>query len=402
MNKKTLVMLGLNSGTSADGLDMTAVRISRIKRQPVITYLASSARPFPWKLQEMILSVADSEKVDLDTVVHLDNLLGQFFGLAASVYIKRLAKVHIKVDAVATHGQTVRHLPEKKRCGRFCVNGTLQLGSLDHIAAYTGKITVGNFRQADIAVGGEGAPITVGAMNRLFARPSESRLIVNLGGIANYFYFPAQKAKLLTQAADCGPGNSLSDTLSKQLFSKRYDRYGQKASKGNASTRLLSLLMAEPFFSSKTASTGREIFGAKMARKMIAHGKEFGLSAEDLLATAIELTAMSIAAKVQTIANNDKNLSKLYLTGGGRKNTFLVNRLKNHLPGMEIRQGDELGIDADFIEAAAYAVMGEACLRSEPLNTGDNVRKSIACILGRIVQPPVSIGKRSIKSVKLR
>jgi anhydro-N-acetylmuramic acid kinase len=397
LNKKTLVVLGLNSGTSADGLDMVVVRVSRIKRSPVLTYLACSAKPFPGELQGLILKVADSEKIDLNAVIHLDNLLGQFFGKAASTYIKRLAKAHIKVDAVASHGQTVRHLPEKTRYSRFSVNGTLQLGSLDHIAAYTGKITVGDFRQADIAAGGEGAPITVGGMYRLFASPNESRLIVNLGGIANYFYFPTKRTLLSAHAADCGPGNSISDILSRQLFGKRYDRYGQKASKGSVSKRLLSLLLTEPFFSGRTSSTGRETFGPKMAQTMIDFGKEFGSTGEDLLATAIELTAMTVAAKVQPLACKDKNLSKLYLTGGGRKNSFLVNRLKCQLPAMEIHRGDELGIDADFIEAAAYAVMGEACLRSEPLTmsnknkTGIARRAGVACVLGRIAQPPMTI-----------
>jgi len=390
LNRKTLTLLGLNSGTSADGLDMAAIRVSRTKIGPAVKFLTSSGKPYPVELQELILKVADSNKIDLKTVIHLDNLLGQFFGHTAATYIRKLAKLNIQVDVVASHGQTVRHLPDKERYGRFSVSGTLQLGSLDSIAAITGRTVVGDFRQADIAGGGEGAPITAGAMQRLFSTPDEPRLIVNIGGMANYFYFPVNSSKLKASAADCGPGNSLSDILSQRLFGEKFDRNGAKASKGMISQRLLRQLLAAPFFSGRTVSTGRETFGAKMVQKMVDFGGQYGMAGEDLLATAMEFTATAITGKVQPLVRRDKSLSKLYLTGGGRKNIFLVNRLRSRLCEMEVQRGDVLGIDADFIEAAAYAVMGEACLRSEPLGVLRKNRSGLdSSILGRIVQPPV-------------
>lgn len=386
-----MVLLGLNSGTSADGLDMAAVRVSRTKRRTSVKYLIGRGKPYPTELQELIRKVADSGKIDLNAVVYLDNLLGQFFGRAAAAYIGRLAKANIRVDVVASHGQTVRHLPEKVQYGTFSVNGTLQLGSLDSIAAITGRTVVGDFRQADIAGGGEGAPITVGAMQRLFATPDESRLIVNIGGIANYFYFPAKKSRLNVSAADCGPGNSLCDILCHRLFGEKFDRNGTRASKGKISQRLLTLLLADPFFSSRAVSTGRETFGAKMVQKIVDFGRRSGLTGEDLLATAAELTATAVTRKVHPLIRRDKSPTKLYLTGGGSSNIFLVNRLRNRLPDVEVHRGDELGINADFIEAAAYAVMGEACLRSEPLNQPrKNKTGSACCVLGRIAQPPVT------------
>jgi len=390
LNRKTLTLLGLNSGTSADGLDMAAIKVSQTKRGPAVKFLTSSGKPYPVELQELILNVADSNEIDLKTVIHLDSLLGQFFGHAAATYIRKLAKLNIQVDVVASHGQTVRHLPDKERYGRFSVSGTLQLGSLDSIAAITGRTVVGDFRQADIAGGGEGAPITAGAMQRLFSAPDEPRLIVNIGGMANYFYFPVNSSKLKASAADCGPGNSLGDILSQRLFGEKFDRNGTRASKGKVSQRLLTLLLASSFFSSRTVSTGRETFGAKMVQKMIDFGGQYGIAGEDLLATAMELTATAITGKVQPLVCRDKSLSKLYLTGGGRKNIFLVNRLRSRLREMEVQQGDVLGIDADFVEAAAYAVMGEACLRSEPLGVLRKNRSGLdSSILGRIVQPPV-------------
>ncbi|TET95761.1 MAG: hypothetical protein E3J26_02285, partial [Candidatus Zixiibacteriota bacterium] len=204
LNKKTLVILGLNSGTSADGLDMAAVRISRTNRGAAVKYLAGCAKPYPAELRELVLKVVDSSTIDLNIVIHLDSLLGQFFSRAASAYVRKLTKNNIRVDVVASHGQTIRHLPHKVQIGRFSVAGTLQLGAPERIAAATGKMIVADFRQADIAVGNEGAPVTAGAMRRLFAKSTESRLIVNIGGIANYFYFPKEKSRLKASAADCG------------------------------------------------------------------------------------------------------------------------------------------------------------------------------------------------------
>ncbi len=391
INKRNLVILGLNSGTSADGLDMAVMLISQTKRGTAVKYLAGCAKSYPLELRELVLKVADSRTIDLNIVIHLDSLLGQFFGRAASAYIRKLAKNNIRVDAVASHGQTIRHLPHKVQFGRFSVAGTLQLGAPERIAAATGKMVVADFRQADIAVGNEGAPVTTGAMQRLFATSTESRLIVNIGGIANYFYFPKDKSRLKPSAADCGPGNSLSDILSQRLYGEKYDRKGVRASKGKVSERLLTLLLANPFFSGKTISTGREDFGVTVVRETLDFGQRFDLTPEDMLATAAKLTAAAIAMKVRPLLDRDGKLSKLYLTGGGRKNNFIVNRLRQLLPEMELHRADELGINADFIEAAAYAVMGEACLRSEPLNLqGKNKTGSASPVLGRIVQPPVN------------
>lgn len=387
MTKKRLLFLGINSGTSADGVDMAVVQISRAQQGIIVKYLNGCTRPYPVELRNLVLKVADSRTIDLNKVIYLDNLLGHFFGRMASAYIKRLSRKNINVDVIASHGQTVRHLPNKVKFNRFSISGTLQLGSPDRIAFATGKTVVADFRQAVIAAGNEGAPVTTAAMQRLFASPEQSRLIVNIGGIANYFYFPKAKSGLKPSAADCGPGNCLSDILSHRLYGERFDRRGARASRGKVSQRLLTLLMANPFFSGRTVSTGREDFGVKKAQEILDFGKRFNLVKYDLLATVAELTAATIAMKVQPLLRRDRNLSKLYLTGGGRKNNFIVNRLKCHLPNTAIHLVDELGVNGDFIEAAAYAVMGEACLRSEALSILSGSRKGCAPISGRITQP---------------
>lgn len=387
LNRKQLTLLGLNSGTSADSLDMALVRIRRGKRTVSVKYLGGTERRFGGKLKALIHASADAEKMPPEDLIELDGLLGEFFGRAARSYIAHLKRQGVKVDVIASHGQTVRHRPEKvKRLGIW-VHGTMQLGSIDRIAANTSLITVGDFRQAEVAVGGEGAPITVGGMRRLFASSAESRLIVNIGGMANYFYLPAKDAKPGIAAADCGPGNSLCDLLCARLFKVDCDKGGRIAASGHVHNDLLALLAADDFFTGRTKSTGREQFGVAMADSIIAFGKRYRVSGEDMLRTVAELTVAGIVRSVRPLLRRDKSLSKLYLTGGGRRNIFFVRQLEQSLPGLRICSADDLGVDADFIEAAAYAVMGEACIRAESLPT-TALRRAMQPVLGRIAQPP--------------
>jgi anhydro-N-acetylmuramic acid kinase len=362
----------------------------RAKGRVKTEFLAGRGKSFPAELRQSLLRLAESDRANLSDVIYLDNLIGQFMGRSAAAYIQELSRRGITVDAVASHGQTVRHLPRKVKVGRYSVHGTMQIGSLSQIASLTDRITVGDFRQAEVALGGEGAPITTPAVEVLFADPTQSRLIVNIGGISNYFYFPSKNLRRVTAAEDCGPGNTLCDILSRQLFAEKYDRGGRRAAQGLVSQRLLTLLLGEGFFRDGLTSTGRESFGLKMAEKVMAFGKRFGLTSEDLMATAAELTVAAIAMNVRKLAKADAGLSKLYLTGGGRKNIFFRKRLQQHLPGMKVLKIEVLGMNGDFVEAAAYAVMGEATLRSQPSQVGRRRKRGEHRypVLGVIVQPP--------------
>jgi anhydro-N-acetylmuramic acid kinase len=383
-------VVGLNSGTSADGLDLAALAIDRREDRYRITQLAGGTRRYPVELRRAVLGMADSAMTSLDEVIFLDQALGQFYGRTVSRFIGRLSRSGIAVDAVASHGQTVRHLPHVKSRAGFRVHGTLQLGSLEQIATHTGRIVIGDFRQADVALGNEGAPITTAAMERLFFTPTESRLIVNIGGMANFFYFPARRVMPAAAAADCGPGNSLSDLLAEKLFRVPYDRGGRLARTGKASQRLLSLLLSEPFFRDAAVSTGREAFGLSLVEKILVNSRRLRLSRHDIMATAAELTPVSIAATVRPFVQRDRTIRKLYLTGGGIHNRFFARRLSELLDGVTVDSIVSLGFDPDLVEASAYAVMGEAALRSETLPTRFEPweRPPWQPVLGRIIQPP--------------
>ncbi len=393
VNRKNLRVLGINSGTSADGVDLAVMRVRKSGRRLNTKYLTGTTRKYPKSLRALVMDMSASQSITPESIIYLDNLLGQFYGRAAKQYIATLARQGIKVDLVASHGQTVRHLPNKVPYGGSRVNGTLQLGSLEFIAAGTGKVVTGDFRQADVALGNEGAPITVAAMALIFGHPKESRLIVNIGGIANYFYLPAGGKMSDVRAADCGPGNSLLDILTQTLFSKPFDRSGRHAAGGTVSQRLMSILTAHPFFKNRTVSTGREMFGVEMAREMIAFGKKFSLSGEDLLATATEFTVYAIADSVVEFVAGDARLRKIYLTGGGSRNRFIAGRLREHLDDIAVRSINELGVNADLVEASAYAVMGAMTLWSHPVQTKFTGGRPQAVwpVLGKIVQPPARV-----------
>ena len=388
--KKSLVVIGLNSGTSADGVDMAAVRIETVRTPYQVQFLSGAIKRYPESVRSALDRFAESETATPDDVIYLDQALGKFFGKICKPFLKKLHSKGIDVDLIASHGQTVRHLPAKTKYAQARVNGSLQLGSLDQIAAITGKIVAGDFRQADIALGQEGAPITVAAMAEMLAHPRHSRLIVNIGGMSNYFYFPGLSGKGYPRAADCGPGNHLSDQLTRHFFSQAYDKNGRHASRGTVDDKLMQSLLNHPFFKTKRASTGVEDFGAKLVAKILRSGKRHKIRPDDLIATAANLTVRSIARAVRHILNKDKGLSKLYLTGGGLRNRFIREKLQAELNQVEITSIEELGINSDQTEAVAFAIMGAACVKARPMPTRfDGQQQKLWPVSGQIVQPPV-------------
>jgi anhydro-N-acetylmuramic acid kinase len=390
ISRRNLTILGMNSGTSADGLDLAVVRFTRNRDGLRSRFIAGRTVRYPKALRAVILKGMSAEQQAVAELVYLDSAIGQFFGRTAAEYLKELRARGIRVDALASHGQTIRHLPQIVGYAGFRAHGTLQLGSLDCIAAATGKVVVGDFRQADVALGNEGAPITVAAMALLFGSAAESRLILNLGGMANFFHIPRGCRTGDIQAADIGPGNVLCDLLAEQLFGRRYDAGGRLAMRGKVSPRLLSVLRHHRFFTGRQMSTGREDFGQPMVERMRSVGAKLRLDHHDVMATAAELTVSAVGARLRPLVEQDRYVTKLYLTGGGVYNRYFREGLARQLPGLTIASVEELGIDPDLVEASAYAAMACACLGSEPLPTVfvTGRRQKLQPVLGKIVQPP--------------
>jgi len=388
IRKKSLVVIGLNSGTSADGLDLAAVKITRRSDKIACDGLSSKTIAYPKSLARLVQQVITEDRIGLDEAVHLDLRLGRFYGEQALLMCRNLRRRGLPADLVASHGQTVRHLPGKIRIDRSKGSGTVQLGHPESIARRSGLLTVADFRQADIAAGGEGAPITSQAMWRLLSDRRQNRLLVNIGGIANYFFMPAGQLSEKLSARDCGPGNSLLDIIAARYFNRRYDRNGRMAARGKISRRLLSMLLADNYLKGKYGpSTGRERFGVRFVDKMIGYASKLRLDKHGVLATATELTAVTIARRIAPLCAEHR-LERVYLFGGGVHNAFLVERLQYHLPAVSFFSVDTLGIDGDYLEAVCYAVMGAMTVWSIPANMPHVTGARTEAITGRIIQPP--------------
>lgn len=381
-----MVAIGLNSGTSADGLDMAAVKIYLKPQKIVVKFIEGCTVPYPKSLREKVAEAINGN-LSVDDTIKLDRRLGGFYGDRANSFLNRLHSNRIKPDFVASHGQTVRHLPGKIIFGRRKESGSLQLGHPETIAAKTSLLTVADFRQADIASGGEGAPITSCAMWHIFGNSDDHRLLINIGGISNYFLLPQSESADYLKARDCGPGNSLLDLAAAEFFDKKYDRNGRLASRGKISQRLMSIMLADSFLKGKYGpSTGRERFGREFLQKVKIISAKLRLTKLDILASLTELTAVTVSKSIHPILEQH-GLRKIFVFGGGLKNNYLLERLKYYLPGINIFSVERLNMNPDYLEAVCYAVMGAMALFSISSGLPKITGARDKTVAGRIVQP---------------
>ncbi|HSH00081.1 MAG TPA: anhydro-N-acetylmuramic acid kinase [candidate division Zixibacteria bacterium] len=398
LTRKSLRILGVNSGTSADGLDFALLELSDNPRGRLrIKPLATGSASYSPEIRALALHLADTPSVAPEELALADEALGEFTGRRVRTFLRRCQKNGFTVDCIALHGQTVRHHPQRRRIANFPVNTTLQLTSPERVAALTERIVISHFRQADTALGGEGAPITTGAVAAALGGGAESRVILNLGGIANYFYLPAQRLHSQAQAVDIGPANVLLDQSAARLFGEPFDRHGARAGAGSVNTQLLRLarrICADK--STTTRSTGRERFGPAVLETILQAAGQAGLSAADTQATIAEATALTIAEQVNKLARRDRSLGVIYLTGGGLQNRDLVRRLQAALDNLVLQPISKLGYSPKFFEASCFAILGYFGLRGRPAAAaGERTSRRRAPILGRITQPPVKLsGKR--------
>lgn len=408
MKRRTLTVMGVNSGTSIDGLDLSVVRIRQSGKADHgrlrITPLMRRTVSFPAELRRELFQMATEQTVALERLAALDEAFGEFIGRACRSFSGHCQKRGVTVDCISSHGQTVRHQPVPATIAGTTVRSSLQIGSPERIAAVTNRIVVSGFRQADIALGGEGAPITTEAVSHCLSDARESRLIVNIGGVANFFYLPAGKTSARTLAEDIGPGNLLLDQAVRILFGKPFDRAGALAEAGVIHEQLLQELLAETFFAKrainktgvhrdterKPRSTGREQYDASAIKKILRRSQKLGVKKRSVLTALTELTAMRIYQRLKPLLSADKRLRGIYLTGGGAKNAFLVRRLRSLFgkgeSSWQALSVTKLGMNPDSFEATCFAVLGWMCLHGVPAVSSE--RSRLAPILGRIIQPP--------------
>jgi anhydro-N-acetylmuramic acid kinase len=386
--KPSRKIIGLMSGTSMDGLDVAFCEISGAGENTKVKLLHFDTVDYSEEIKIEIRKVFAKQTIDFQ---HLA-LLNEWIGIIhANMILECLERWNIsteEVDLVASHGQTVMHAPKILHQQEKFPNATLQIGDGDHIAVKTGIITLSDFRQKHLAAGGEGAPLAVYGDYFIFGKKGENRIMLNMGGIANFTYLPATMNPEEVFVTDTGTGNTLIDAFTRQYFpEKAYDKDAEIAQQGAVNQFLLDELKSDNFFKTDfPKTTGPELFSFDYVKKAQLQSNTEQISVNDLLATLTRFSAETIAEAVNfTINSTPYNVKdfNIYMSGGGMHNPLLVSWLKELLPCNFFKTND-LGISGDAKEAVLFAI-----LANETVSGGDSDFGSRRGI------PSVSMGKIS-------
>jgi anhydro-N-acetylmuramic acid kinase len=341
-------VIGLMSGTSVDGIDAALVELTGTPDRPQVELLAGKTFDYDPALRSQILAVCDGAALSMADLAALDDAIATAFAQAAMT----IAQGFDHIALIGSHGQTVFHRPPNG----LALGYTQQLGRGALIAHLTGIATVSNFRVADIALGGQGAPLVPPVDIALLSHSTHDRAVQNIGGIGNVAFLPALNRSAAFSGFDTGPGNVLLDLAVTQLSqgTKTYDDNGNWASQGQIHAELVQQWLKHPYFTqSPPKSTGRELFGAVYLQQCLTAWP--AAAPADVLASLTEFTALSIAQSYQRFL--PRMPQQVLICGGGARNGFLRSRLQVHLPDCELLTTTEAGIDADFKEAIAFAIL---------------------------------------------
>ncbi|MDA1000010.1 MAG: anhydro-N-acetylmuramic acid kinase [bacterium] len=383
---KERIAVGLMSGTSADGVDAALCRIAP-GRIPMVELLGFHARPYPKDLRARVLLAGGEPGLGTAEICSLHREVGEVFAEAAIALIAESGAVPDQVDFIASHGQTIRHLPEGGAGAHGALlPSTLQIGDAAIIAERTGCTVVADFRSRDIAAGGTGAPLTPWAHGQLFGKENEMAAFLNLGGIANITLIPPRGAEGMT-GFDTGPANMLLDALMEKTTggAERFDRGGARAKKGAVHEAVLRELLRHPYLSkAPPKSTGRETFGAGFLNSALESLEREGASPEDQMATLTDFSAECAARAIREFFPRDQTVSEVIAGGGGVHNETLMAFLREKLSPLPVVGSAERGFPPDSIEAIAFALLGWAALSGIPANVPAATGAKRQVILGNI------------------
>jgi anhydro-N-acetylmuramic acid kinase len=388
------LVVGLMTGTSADAVDAVLVRLKGDGLAATHEVLAERESPLEDDLRSEVLAVAAAKTLEPERLMRLDVRLAEVYAEAVREIAEGAGVKLGSIAAIGSHGQTVRHLPRSGSARAL----TLQLGSAPTLAERTGVTVVSDFRKRDTAAGGEGAPLVPIADWWLFRSEKESRVLLNLGGMANVTWLKKGGALDDVIAFDTGPGNAVLDGLVRAGTRglARHDESGGLAASGRAHEALLEELLADPFFTlPPPRSTGRERFGESYAERLADLGDGLGLTFEDTLATAVELTAASVERAVREHLSPRGKVDAVYASGGGVRNVTLMMALRRRLDGIRLDRLDTLGVSAGTKEALAFAFLAHLTLCGEPGNVPGATGARHSVVLGCITPGSAPGGGKS-------
>ncbi len=387
-------VVGLMSGTSVDGIDAAVVEIGGTDEAPEVRLLAFEDRPWPEKVRQQIFPLFRPETATVDKIGYMNFLMGEIYAQSVASVVEKAGLTLADIDLIGSHGQTIWHAPEVCDKDGFPVIFTVQIGEGSVIAARTGVPTVSDFRVADMAVGGQGAPLVPFSEYLLYRRPGTTILLQNIGGIGNMTVLPGDEGPEAVYAFDTGPGNMIIDAVVSALTGgeKTYDAGGAMAAEGKVDGELLAMLQQDPYYALPLPkTTGRELFGVQYVEKILDYRRDHGLSDADLLATVTDLTAWSIVDAYARYVLPKRQATELVVGGGGSYNATLLGFLRERFApyGVQVRTQEDLGWSSDAKEAVAFAIMADCCVREKPNVLPSVTGARAAAIMGKISLPPV-------------
>jgi anhydro-N-acetylmuramic acid kinase len=387
LQKPERLIIGLMSGTSMDGLDIALCAITGSGTATRVRLAEFMTVPYINEFKAELKSIFSKRDADLQMVCLMNEKIGL---LHAEMILGALVSWGRKpedIDAIASHGQTIFHAPRSLHGLENYPNATLQIGDGDHIAVKTGIITIADFRQKHIAAGGEGAPLAVYGDYLLFSKQGEDRIMLNIGGIANFTYLPGDNDATKVFSTDVGPGNTLMDQfVQKQYKGLYFDEDARIASAGSVNEALLAELMqAEFLFAGFPKTTGPELFNLGYLEQAQSRSKTTQLLREDVMATLCRFSADVIIQAIEKCFGKEQ-MPSIFISGGGMHNPLLLNRLQAVLKNASFFSTDALEINPDAKEAVLFAILANETLVGNKTNFGD--RKGVpAVLMGKVCLP---------------
>ncbi len=385
-NKPGRLIIGLMSGTSLDGLDIALCKIEGCGQNTKMELLKFETVSYTDDFKNEVRNVFSKRLIDLEKLC----LLNPWIALQHAGMINTcLQKWNIKnseVDLVASHGQTIYHAPQRLHQQLKFGNATLQIGDGDHLAVATGIITISDFRQKNIAAGGEGAPLAVYGDYILFSKKGEDRILLNIGGIANFTFLPGGDKNIL--CTDVGPGNTLMDAYIQEQFpGNSFDKDSVVAKAGTINENLLAALKQHDFFKQGfPKTTGPELFNLHYLHQAKQTSSTISLSTADTMATLNRFSADMIVVAIKDCLK-DKNEIKIFSSGGGIHNPLLMQHLQEQLPGSTFLSTADKGVNPDAKEAVLFALLANECVCSDVSATEIKSHGIIPVAMGKISFP---------------
>ena len=370
------------SGTSLDGLDIALCSFKGSGINTEMKLLQFETISYNEEFKNEIKTIFSKQNVELQKLTLLNAWVGLQHGKMVNNFLQKRDIKKEEVDIIASHGQTIYHAPKTLHGLSTFGNATLQIGDGDHIAVTTGITTISDFRQKNIAAGGEGAPLAVYGDYILFSKAGEDRILLNIGGIANFTFLPGDKKSSNILCTDVGPGNTMMDAyIQKHFPGKYFDENAAIALQGKINKNLLSSLKENSFFTMPfPKTTGPELFNLAYLTEAQEKSNTNNLSANDIMATLNKFSADMIVAAIQQTTTNNNII--VYSSGGGMHNPLLMQNIKEQLPEIDFKTTEELGINPDAKEAILFAVLANEALCGGKTDFGD-------------AAPSVSMGKIS-------